>query len=247
MPVKMIDKKIISLLLLLLILTFSGKAQFSVGVSGGYSNNHLNTDISNRVDTKNTNGGGYNASLLVNYNLSNWISIQSGLSLVQKNYSFVRNGDYQGIFETFTNTYIQLPLTTRVKVLEKGKFKLLFHIGVYEAYWAFAHVNGATPNILNSSNSTNSNGQMVQYSYIDDFSEKYQFNNIKDNRFEFGLTAGISIHYTLNNKFSIFIEPEYYQSLTDQQKKYMINQIPNINQTFCVSMGCIMKLGKDNK
>jgi hypothetical protein len=242
----MIGEKIISFLLFLII-CFAGKAQFSVGISGGYSNNHLNTDISNRVDTKNTNGGGFCASLLINYNLSNWISIQSGLGLVQKNYSFVRNGDYQGVFETFTNTYLQMPLTARIKILELKKFKITFNIGAYEAYWTFAHIHGATPNILNSTNSTNSSGQMVQYTSIDNFSEKYQFNNIKDNRFESGLTAGICFHYDINNKYSIFIEPDYYQSLTDQQKKYMVNQIPNINQTFCVSMGFIMKLATDTK
>ena len=243
----MTDKKFISFLLSLLVVSFAGKAQFSVGVSGGYSNNHLNTDISNRVYTTNTNGNGFSADLQINYNLSNRISLQSGLGLVQKNYSFIRTGDYQGVFETFTNTYLQLPLTARVKILEKKKLRILFNIGVYEAYWTFAHVHGATPNILNSTNSTNSSGQMVQYTNIDNYSEKYQFNTIKDNRFEFGLTAGISIQYAINNKYSIFIEPDYYQSLTDQQKKYMINQIPNINQTFRVSMGFIMKLATDTK
>lgn len=237
----MFNKQVIFFIALLLVTTSIIKGQFFVGFDVGYNYNHLNTDISDRDYTKNTNENGYCIGLQFNYHLINLLSLQTGVGILQKNYSFTRTENYLGVHETFTNSYLQVPLTLQIRIFEKKKFQIFFNIGFYEAYWTFANVNGAIPNIFNTTSTIRNDGQIVQYLSLTNYSEKYQFNSLKDNRFESGLITGISINYDLNNKYSAFIESNYYQSLTDQQKKYMINQISKINQTLCISIGCLMK------
>jgi hypothetical protein len=223
------------------------KSQFSVGVDAGYAYNHLNTDISNRAFTKNINKNGYSSGLQINYNISNLLCLQTGIGFLQKNYSYTRTGVYLGVYETFTNSYFQMPINVQLKILKIKKFKLFIKAGIFGAYWAFAKVNGAMPNIFNSTNTIGNDGQIVQYLSLTVYSEKYQFNGTKDNRFEFGLSTGISIYYELNNKYSVFIETSYYQSLIDQQKNYMINQVSKANQTLCFSIGSLMTLPGNKK
>jgi len=76
---------------------------------------------------------------------------------------------------------------------------------------------------------------------VANFGEKYKFNSLIDNRFEYGFDTGLQLDYKVNSKYSIFLDSNYYQSLTDQQKKYMINQVSKTNQTLCISIGCLFK------
>ena len=240
-------KKIFLTFCFLLIFTCIIKAQFSAGIVIGYSNNHLNTDISNRTFTQNTSSAGFNLGFLFKYNYTYMFSFESGMNLLQKNYSFIRTDNYKGVYETFTNTYLQLPITAKIKIFEERKFKVFFNNGIYGAYWLFAKVKGTTPNIFNTSANLGSDGQIIQYLSLSSYSEKYQFNNDKDNRFEFGLQTGIAIEYKINNKYSISFECKYYHSLTDQQKEYMIEQISKFNQTFSISVGFLLKFPKTEK
>ena len=244
---EMNNKIIIFFVALLFVTICKVKSQISIDVGAGYSYNHLNTDISNREFTKTTNESGYSTSLQLNYSLNKILSLQTGVDLLQKSYSFTRTGAYTGVYETFTNTYIQIPFVAKLKIFEMTRFQIHFNAGVYGAYWTFAMVNGVLPNIFNSSNSVGKDGQIIQYLSLTNYSEKYQFNSTKDNRIELGLTTGISICYELNSKYSAFIEPSYYQSLNDQQKKYMVNQVPKINQTLCISIGFSIKLPASKK
>ena len=235
------------IIVLFSLISIPNQAQFSIGFDLGYDYNHLNTPVSNKIFTKNTNIGGYSSSFQINYNFNNLFSLKTGFGLLQKNYSFTRTGDYLGVYETFTNFYFQVPINVQLKIIEIRKFKLFVFGGIFSAYWAFAKVHGATPNIFNSTNTVGNDGQIIQYLTLANYSEKYQFNAIKDKRFEFGFVTGLSINYGLNSNFSIFLEPKYYQSLTDQQKQYMVNQVPKINQTLCISIGCLMKLPSNKK
>ncbi len=221
-----------------IIISHTSKAQLSLGLNGGCTLNHLSTDISNRKTTNNNSKYGYCVGLQIQYNLTDVLSFQSGVSFFQKNYSFTRTGNFRGVYEVFTNNYLQIPETIKLRFFERRRIQLSFSIGTYIAYWVFAKVNGVTPNIFNNTNIIKDNGEIVQYLNLTSYSEKYQFRDIKDNRVELGLTSGISINYCLNNRYSTFIEFSYFHSLTDQQKKYELNHLSKINQTINVSLGC---------
>lgn len=237
---EMVNKQIVFFCALLYVSICTCKAQFSIGIDAGYNYNHLNTDIQNIKFSKITSEGGYSTGLQINYSLTKILSLQTGIDLLQKNYSFTRTGKYTGIYETFTNSYLQIPIAVKLRIFEKKNFQIFFKTGVYGAYWAFAKVNGTTLNIFNSTNTINSDRKIIQYLSITDYSENYQFNDAKDNRHEFGLNTGICIHYALNRKYLVLIESSYFQSFTDQQKKYMVMQFSKINQTLSISIGCLM-------
>jgi hypothetical protein len=222
-------------------------AQFSIGLESGYSYNHLNTNISNRDFTENNNKSGYGLGVRIKYDFTSLFSIMIDVGYIQKNYSFDRTDNYEGIHETFTNVYLHIPLRNEIRIFEKGNFKTYFNYGIYLAYWLTAKETGIIPNIYNSTSEVGSDGQITQYFSFTSYSSNYNLNTLRDNRFEFGLVSGLDISYTLNNKYSIFLEASFYQSLTDQQKKYMVNQISKINQTFCISIGCMIKLPFNKK
>lgn len=222
-------------------------AQFSVKINGGISNNHLITDISNQTFTNNVCEIGYSVGFLVKYNFTRIIGLETGICWIQKNYSFKRTENYSGIFDKYTNNYMQIPFTLQIKILEKKKYQIFFNNGIFTSYWAHAKVNGITPNSFNTTNQLNIDGQCVQSFYLTTYSNKYDFNTTKDNRFEFGLQTGIVLQYSIKKETGFFLEYRFLQSLTDIQKKYMTNQTSKINQTSLISVGFLLKFNAKNK
>ncbi|HEY4788494.1 MAG TPA: outer membrane beta-barrel protein [Bacteroidales bacterium] len=216
-------------------------AQISVGVIGGYTNNCMNTDMANLAYTRQVNLGGYSFGILYKKTLSKVFALQAEFQLVQKNYSFERNGSYKGIFEDFYNTYLQLPLRGQLDILRRKKISIALNAGVFGAYWVFTKVNGVAPNVFNTTNQVDATGEDIQNFYLTKYSEVYRFNSKKDNRFEFGLHTGVTLQYDANEKNGFFMEYIYYHSLSDTQKKYMVNQVSKVNQTSLVSVGFLMK------
>lgn len=233
-------KRIISFLFIIFFFNASN-AQLSVGVSTGCSYNHLNTDISNRMLTNNVNKAGYSLGLQMKYDVNALLSLQTGFNVLQKNYSINRTGDYIGIYEEFVNSYFQTPINIQFKIFEIKKMSFVINTGVYGAYWYLSNIKGSIPNIFNSTETIGNGGEIIQNLTTTNFSEKYKFNSIIDNRFEYGFDAGLGLYYKVNNSYSLFLDFNYYQSLTDLQKKYMINQISKSNQTLCISIGYLMR------
>lgn len=217
-------------------------AQFSLGVETAYINNHLHSDISNRIATRNKNGNSFSLGIWCQYNLSRLVDLETGIHLGHKNYSFVRTGEYRGVHQVFINSYLQLPIEAKVKVATLNKTTVTLNTGLFVGYWSFAKIKGAMPNIFNSINNTGTNGQVSQSLAVTSYAEKYNFNAITDNRIEFGWLTGLSANYALSKKYAVSIECKYLQALTDQQKEYTVNQIPKYNQTYSVAAKCFMKL-----
>lgn len=215
-----------------------------VGVEAGYDQNYLLTNISNLAFTTYKPLGGYVMGIPLEYKLNPWMSVSSDPNLSQKNYQLARTGFFQGVYENFTNSYIQLPIYAHFTFGE-SKVKGFLNLGGYSAYWKSSRVKGTEANILNpvdtaysTSNPSSILGEQKGYSYR----EKYEFNKTRDRRFEFGWLLGIGLSYDLNRKYKFFLEGRLVQSLSDQQKKYMINQVPRYNQTYGLSMGCLVRL-----
>lgn len=217
-------------------------AQFLLGVEAAYTNNHLHTDISNRMATRNKNGNSFSLGIWCQYNLSCLVDLETGIHLVRKNYAFVRTGEYRGVYQTFINSYLQLPVEAKVKVATLNKTDITLNSGLFVSYWSFAKVEGAMPNIFNSINNTGANGQVSQSLAVTAYAEKYNFNAITDNRIELGWIAGLSANYALSKKYAVSIECKYLQALTGQQKEYTVNQIPKYNQTCSIAAKCFMRL-----
>ena len=148
--------------------------------------------------------------------------------------------------EVFNNTYFHLPSFVQFRMIKKYNYEIFLNAGFYGGYWAFANVEGVTPNIFDSFDSISDNGQSIQYIQLTSYSEKHNFNGRKDNRFEVGWLTGIVASYNFSKKGSAFLEFRYYHALSDQQKKYMIIQTPKYNQTIFITIGYTLKLYYQN-
>lgn len=219
-------------------------AQYYWGVKGGVNQNSISTDISNRAFTETKSMTGINIGLIVKHQFKDWLSLQVDPNFITKNYSINRTGIYEGIYQSYKNSYFQLPVSVQVNVQKKNIVGFLC-AGVYGAYWAFGKIKGAVPNILDISDSVGPNGQIIETLGVTTFSEKYEFDSRKDRRFEFGWLADVGIGYIVNEKYNLFIEARYYHSISDQQKPYMENQVGKYNNTPGFSVGILIPF--DNK
>jgi len=222
------------------------QAQWSVGLEGGAATNYVITNTSSLPFTVTQRSTGYTVGIPVSYRLTDWFSVWADPNVMKKNYKVVRTDFFQGVYETHNNTYAQLPIMAHF-AFGPARLKGFLNLGGYVGYWADGKVSGSEPNILNpvddaffTSNPSSVFGENKSYS----FSEKYAFDATRDNRFEAGWIVGIGMSYQLSSRYNVFVEGREMQSLTDQQKNYMINQIPRYNRTFGFTFGCLIYLKK---
>jgi hypothetical protein len=227
--------KAILILVPLSICSLHTRAQVSVGVGSGVAINRQTNDISRLPYTASSSAAGIILDGQVNYRLYSRISITAGVSYIQKNYSIQRTGPFAGVFEKFVNDYWQFSPAVRIEHRMK-KMAVYVKAGGYAGYWVKASLKGRVPDIFSVADSISSNNQPVESFTLKDFSDKYTFNSQKDNRYEFGLTAGLGIAREFNKICDLGLEISYIHSLTDQQKNYMIRQSPRMNRTLAMTL-----------
>jgi hypothetical protein len=214
-----------------------------IGLEIGITKNYLITDISSLPFTELKPQGGYLVGVRVEYSLNKWMSICSNLSWLQKNYKIERTDFFVGVYEKFTNSYLQLPVFSQFSFGDK-RVKGFLNIGGYIAYWKSAWVKGSEGNILNPVDTVyfNSNpNTFLEENKPYNYDQAYEFNSTRDNRFELGWLLGLGVSYDAK-KYKLFIEGRLTQATSDQQKKYMINQVARYNQTYSLSAGFLWRL-----
>ncbi|MBB6500989.1 porin family protein [Pedobacter cryoconitis] len=226
--------------------TLTSRAQWSVGLEAGYNKNYLFTNSGFRAFTEYKPVEGFNIGIPVKYTLNNWLGIQADPQFICKSNRVERSDFFAGVYQKNTNSYIQLPLMAHF-TFGGQKLKGFFNVGGYAAYWTASHIKGTQLNIFPPPNDLPGNSQykgimdiFPGYSY----DQKYDFDSRKDRRIELGVLAGAGVSYQLKPRYELFAEGRYYRALTDQQKNYMLNQIPRYNDTFVIQLGCMYHLGK---
>ncbi|NLU93756.1 porin family protein [Chitinophaga sp. Ak27] len=220
------------------------QAQFEIGVSGGYNKNYLHTSTGYRAYTKYDALSGFTVSIPLQYHFNNWLAVEADPGYIQKNYEQERDHFFAGIYQKNTNSYIQLPVMAHFS-FGGDKLKGFMNLGGYGAYWASGRIKGAMANVFDEGPDIPDNQQTYdyfQYAKAYNYNEKYSFDSRRDSRIEFGLLAGAGVEYLLHQRYRIFVEGRYYYGLTDQQKNYMINQIPRYNDTYVIQAGCLFNL-----
>jgi hypothetical protein len=219
----------------------TAKGQLSIGLDLGYDLNRLRTDVSNRSYTSNHPKAGFFAGIPLQYCFSSRIALLAEPSFAQKNSLVKRTGPFTGIYESAVNNYWQLPLMVRVTYARAAAFSFYLDLGLYTAWWSGGRTRGTTPAILDVYDSVRTNGQIDEYFRLVPYDTKKQFDARRDQRFESGWIGGAGISYQLKH-YDLFVQARYAQSLTDQQKKYMINQAPRYNETLYITMGAQIRL-----
>ena len=218
------------------VLSTSLQAQIAIGLSAGITNNYIKTNINSLSYTKNQSENGLIIGVPIQYTINTSFFFKTSFIFLQKNYAYIRTSSYTGIYTKFNNTYVQLPVMAGW-VYGHKKIKGEVLAGAYGAYWLQARIKGKIPNIYSVTDSINSNGQTTETFGLSSFNKKYSFDAHKDKRFEFGLAAGLGCSYAINAGNYLTIEANYFHSLTDQQKNYMVTQQQRFNQTLTVCVG----------
>ncbi len=239
-------KKCLLLCLCIIAGTLASRAQFSIGLEAGYNKNYLYTNTGFRAFTKYESVGGFNIGVPVRYTLNNWFAIQADPQYIRKNYKIVRTNFFDGIYQNNTNSYLQLPLMAHFS-FGGQKIKGFLNLGAYAGYWASARIKGTQIDAFSKGYDVPDDFQPKTILDLEpgySYNEKYEFDKRRDRRIELGLVGGTGVSYQLKPRYELFAEVRYYHALTDQQKNYMINQIPRYNETYTVQVGCLYRLGK---
>src|SRR3569833_1239302 len=149
--------------LLISLCSSQSRSQLSVGVEGGYNKNYLYTNTSNRDFTDYKPASGFSIGVPIKYTIAPWFAELASPNFTQKNYSQLRSSFFDGVYQTNTNTYIQLPLMGHF-MFGGEKLKGFLNLGMYGGYWAGARVKGNIPNILNPVDTVTATGNFSNIS-----------------------------------------------------------------------------------
>lgn len=215
-------------------------AQFSVGVSAGFTLNQPDKDPG-MAWSQNLPAGGFAIGIPVQYDLGKHLALRAEPGVFQKNVSMERTHDYSGTWEKRYNNYLQLPIMVQYRTGTR-KLSGFLQAGFYAGYWISSRQEGAIPDIYDLIDQPNPDGTSISYFRIKQYNKKYSFNDVKDQRFDAGVLTGIGLNYHYNSKFTFYLELRYIQSFNSYEKEYMAPQQPPVHQTGASMLGCMMNL-----
>ncbi|MFN0048825.1 MAG: porin family protein [Cytophagales bacterium] len=223
-------------------------AQILLGAKLGLSNATATVDTRNIPYTLTESLNRFQFGLVYDHNFHNHLSIRTEFLYAEKGHGVTKYFDAKQ-FEArslqnrssweYQTTYLELPIM--LKWFTDGKkFKFYVNGGIYGAYWLSAKFKGSffTTNlgdIYYSRKETNEN-----YTFDNDLSVDKR----KDNRFDFGLVAGVGVAYKIS-KGEFFIEGRYAHGLADrfafEQSPPKYYQ-PQMNRVWNISAGFLFTL-----
>jgi len=196
-------------------------AQWRVGVNGGATYNHSTISKHYMTDYQWKDRWGVTLGVMGQYDVNDWLGVRAELDWTQKNYRLTRqilsNLDYK-----YVNNYLQLPVMASFSFGGK-QLRGFCNAGVYGGYWLTSGREGTDFN--NSSEK------------VYEFSEDIEFNDERDQRFDFGFVGGIGLEYRFCQRWAAQVEMRYYYSTVSTQKDYMRLSDPRYNSTLGVQAG----------
>lgn len=196
-------------------------AQWRVGVTGGVDYNVHSMDLQYMADFNMQGRWGATLGITGQYNFSNWLGVRADLNWSQKNYRQYRSVLNEVNYK-YRNNYLQLPIMASFS-FGGQKLRGFCNLGVYGGYW------------MNSSRSGSDINTFTQRTY--DFSEKVEFNNERDQRWDCGLVGGVGLEYRLWKHWALQGEVRYYYSTTSTRKQYMRVKDYRYNGTTAIQLG----------
>lgn len=204
------------------------KQKWSAGVSTGAAINRLSYTTGYRAFSEYKPSAGVALAIPVHYRVNDWLAVQAEVGYVAKSYRFVRTGDYDHTHWTASNSYLQLPMMAQFS-FGGARLRGFVNMGAFGGYWLRSRWKGQT--------------EEVGGDFIYKFNENILFNKTRDNRWEAGGVLGAGVSYELPLCI-MTLEGRYYHSVTDMQKKYMLNQVPRYNNTAVLQVGALFPFGR---
>ncbi len=196
--------------------SISAQSKFSISLSGGLNDNSITYSASNRVDTEYIGKSGNYIKAGFNLKIYNNISIQTGLTYLDKNYQFQRTNTREGIYTFYDTKYFNVPIMVGIqplhKLLKNTKFNFEVFAGAYIGWWNSLN-REATVQVFSELTLDNKYPRKK-------VTESYDFSTNENhfNRFDFGLQAETRLGYNFYRNFNVFLEYSLMYGLTDNQK-----------------------------
>lgn len=200
--------RLLIVIMLLLVTPIIITAQIRLGVEAGLINNKPSSIPSDMSNTRLDVDWSYTTSLTVDYTISANIHIESLIGITDKTYTLTRTNSYEGIYYNFHNRYLQIPFF--VKFETGSKWRFLISPGIFGSYWLNGTVNGRIPDILSAQSAS---APVISSYKLISFKQAYNFDNSRDNRFEWGLASAAGVSRSINEHSFLNFSARYYYSL----------------------------------
>lgn len=198
--------------------SLSAQEKFRVSFSGGLNNNDITYSADNRINTEYVGKTGNYFKAGFNFKIHKYISIQTGLAYLNKNYQYQRTGSREGISTLYETRYFNIPVMVGVQplynALKDTKFNFEIYAGTYAGWW----------NTLDRESTVEVFGELN----LDGFprktvTEAYDFakNENHFNRVDFGLQAETRVEYNFYKNMNVFVEYSFMYGLSDNQKNQL--------------------------
>jgi hypothetical protein len=200
---------------LLLSLSFSANAQWSLGGKAGLTSSNYKT----KTPWKEVSNMGFTVGITGYRQLNNNFGLLLDLSYIQKGYN---HKICNTIYDQLEANYLEVPvmLDYRFIVPSLQNWRGHFTLGIYTAYWL--------------------SGKYKMEGF-DVTSEDFDFSKTGASRFDFGPNAGARIEYILKNG-SLSLDFRYEIGLLDLQKQALDNT-KNTNRAMIIGLSYLKPLG----
>lgn len=214
------------------------QSQVNVGLTAGFNVNEVITDEYVRSLLANQYHSAFSIQYAMPIHYNVWkhqatslkCDVVAELSYTGKDY-FVRSDDKIGSFIKIENRFIELPVMGQ---LEYGwdVFSIFVNGGLYGGYWVASKCK--------FSEDSWGIARMFEPCYYAE--EEVEFNSERDNRFNYGLCAGVGCSWKLGSNLSLLTEVRIEYELSDLQKDYMQQQLHRYNNTYIARVGLLYRI-----
>ena len=204
--------------------TTVARAQWSLGVRGGWDYTSISRSNVGRIDETYSPLSGYEVGLQARYGFKDWIAITANLTMLQRSHRMDRHLNYlDELYTEHRNHYLMLPIMADFSF---GGQKVRGHLlaGGYVGCWLNDHIKGKTYWMTD------------YYVYFNDFNEIRPF-TCEDQRFCAGLTGGVGVSYLVHEHWRLNLDALFYYDLTSHHRGYEHLQDPRYLNTLSVCLG----------
>ena len=200
-------KKAFLMVVFLILLPFTLRAQWRVGIIEGIDYNVHSQSVHYMTDYNIHGFVDLTSGVSGQYSFYKWLGVRADLLFTQKNYNISRT-DLSQVNYTYFNNYLLIPVMASFS-FGGDNFPLrgFFNLGNYCGLWLTSHRLGSDINALTGK----------QYA----FAGPVEFNSERDNRLDLGIAGGAGMELRCNRHWAVQLEARCYYSLTSQVKEYM--------------------------
>ena len=204
------------------------KAQWAIGIKGGWTRTSADRTNLGRIDESYSPMSGYDVGIQAHYSFADWIALRVGVDCMRRSHRMDRNLPYASkAFTEYRNDYLMFPVMADFSF---GGNALRGHLlcGGYGGYWLKTNVKGK------------SFSTTITEDYFHDFDENRAF-TYEDQRLTAGLVGGAGLTVEASDHIGVNIDALYYYDLVSYNKGYAHLSDPRYLSTLSLSLGVYYK------